>query len=517
MAAGRANGSTDAPDRPWWETRPFVAALILLSIVPLLYPPVPPLVDLLGHMGRYRVELDLATSPWLHRYWGFRWSPIGNLGVDIAILPLAKLVGLEPAVKLVVMAIPALTVAGFLWVAREVHHRLPPTALFALPFAYCHPFMFGFANYALSMAFAFLAFGLWLRLARRGKLKLRAALFVPISVVVYFTHTFGWGVLGLLCFSAEAVRQHDRGTGWVRSGINAAMHAAVMLLPVVFILAWRSGIQHGITGRWFDAKLKLLFLIWSLRDRWSWFDSASVVLALAVIVAARLLKVLTFSRNLVFSALVLFAGFLIIPYVVFSSAYADMRLIPYVIAVMLLAIRFRDDMPPRTATVLAVAGLAFYVVRIAGNTASLAIAANDQSAKLEALDHVPMGSRVVSLVGNGCGNPWPLPRNTHLPAMVIVRRHGFSNDQWVTEGINLLSLRYRGAGHFTADPSQIVWQPRCEKMYWNQQRAFAAIPPGGFDYLWLIDMPPVDPRYLAGMEVVWSGRGSKLYRIRPVS
>ncbi len=295
------------------------------------------------------------------------------------------------------------------------------------------------------------------------------------------------------------------------------MHAAVMLLPVVFILAWRSGIQHGITGRWFDAKLKLLFLIWSLRDRWSWFDSASVVLALAVIVAARLLKVLTFSRNLVFSALVLFAGFLIIPYVVFSSAYADMRLIPYVIAVMLLAIRFRDDMPPRTATILAVAGLAFYVVRIAGNTASLAIAANDQSAKLEALDHVPMGSRVVSLVGNGCGNPWPLPRNTHLPAMVIVRRHGFSNDQWVTEGINLLSLRYRGAGHFTADPSQIVWQPRCEKMYWNQQRAFAAIPPGGFDYLWLIDMPPVDPRYLAGMEVVWSGRGSKLYRIRPVS
>ena len=38
--------------RPWWETRWFVAAMVILAAVPLLYPPIPPLVDLLGHMGR---------------------------------------------------------------------------------------------------------------------------------------------------------------------------------------------------------------------------------------------------------------------------------------------------------------------------------------------------------------------------------------------------------------------------------------------------------------------------------
>ncbi len=68
------------------------------------------------------------------------------------------------------------------------------------------------------MALAFLAFGLWLRLGRTGKLKLRAILFVPISIVVFFAHTFGWGALGLMCFSAEAVRQHDKGRGWFLSG-----------------------------------------------------------------------------------------------------------------------------------------------------------------------------------------------------------------------------------------------------------------------------------------------------------
>ena len=69
--------------RPWWETRWFVVAMILVSAIPLLYPSNPPLVDLFGHMGRYRVELDLATSPWLKDYYEFHWAAIGNLGVDI--------------------------------------------------------------------------------------------------------------------------------------------------------------------------------------------------------------------------------------------------------------------------------------------------------------------------------------------------------------------------------------------------------------------------------------------------
>src|SRR5687767_4600225 len=95
-----------APDHRWWEQRWFVWLLILIAAIPLLYPTVPPLVDLPGHMGRYRVQLDLSTSPWLSRYYGFHWAPIGNLGVDLLIWPLGKLIGLEPAVKLVVLAIP---------------------------------------------------------------------------------------------------------------------------------------------------------------------------------------------------------------------------------------------------------------------------------------------------------------------------------------------------------------------------------------------------------------------------
>src|SRR5687768_4317560 len=293
-----APSQSGTSSRPWWETRPFVAALILLSAVPFLYPTIPPLVDLLGHMGRYRVQLDVDTSPWLARYYGFTWAAIGNLGVDLLMVPLGKLLGLEPAVKLIVLAIPPMTVAGFLWVAREVHGRLPPTALFALPFAYSHPFMFGFVNFALSVALAFLAFGLWLRLARLDRLKLRAILFVPISFIVFFAHTFGWGMLGLMAFSAEAVRQHDRGIGWLKAGFKAAAHAIVMALPVLVIISWRGQVKGPLYHDWFDLQTKLEAIVSVFRDRWLALDIVSLLVVVAVIVFALANRRLAMSRNL---------------------------------------------------------------------------------------------------------------------------------------------------------------------------------------------------------------------------
>ena len=112
-----ANGALET--RPWWELRFCLALVILATMLPLLYPTIPPLVDLFGHMGRYRVELDLNQSSWLQLYYNYHWAAIGNLGVDLLIIPLGKLLGLEPAVKLIVVLIPPITAAGFLWVAAR--------------------------------------------------------------------------------------------------------------------------------------------------------------------------------------------------------------------------------------------------------------------------------------------------------------------------------------------------------------------------------------------------------------
>jgi hypothetical protein len=500
--------------RPWWESRVVLALVIFAAAVPLLYPAIPPLVDLPGHMGRYRVELDLANSPWLQQYFNYHWAAIGNLGVDLAVMGLGPIIGLEPAVKVIVLAIPTLTAAGFLWVAREVHGRIPPTTYFAIPFIYGHPFLFGFVNFALSMALAFLAFGLWLRLGRLGRTRLRSVLFAPISVAVFFAHTYGWGVLGLLCFSAEAVRQHDRGIGWRSAGINAAVQASVMALPILITIIWRSEAHGGSTGDWFDLEAKLLWVKTALRDRWSAFDLASVAVAGVVLAEALRNRHLTFSRNLAFSGLVLVAAFLLIPRIVFGSAYADMRLVPYAIAVLLLAIRFRGETTRRLGMALAVLALAYAGIRLGSNTISLAMAANDQQDKLQALGYMPEGSRVAGIYELPCGVQWALPRNSHLGSMVIVRRHGFSNDQWVMEGLNLLDLKYWKAGRFTADPSNIVRPDVCpDRIHRTIDAALAELPRDAFDFVWMLDVASYDPKLTTGMQPVWRNGRSILYRL----
>jgi hypothetical protein len=517
MGVGAASVvEVDAEVRPWWETRLCLTLVVLATMLPLVYPPVPPLVDLLGHMGRYRVELDLHHSPWLQQYYDYHWAAIGNLGVDLLIIPLGKLFGLELVVKLIVLTIPPLTAIGMLWVSREVHGRISPTAFFALPFIYGFPFMLGFVNFTLSVALAFIACGLWLRLSRLERQALRAWLFVPISLIVFFCHVYGWGLLGLMCFSAEAVSLHDRGRSWWRAGIDAALHTSVMALPLLVMLVWRSETHGGETSGWFDWNLKWRWIYAALRDRWGFFDMASLAFVGLIFIYGMASPKMTLSRKLAFVAIVLAASFVTLPRIISGSAYADMRFVPFVFAVALLAVRPCGPTDARTGQFLAILGLLFFVGRIAANTASLASAARDQSAKLQAIDFMPRGARVASFYELPESEPWSLPRDSHLGAFVIVRREGFSNEQWVMEGVNLLDLKYRTPGGFDTEPSEIVRPAKADdRLYRTIEEALAQVPRDRFDYIWLINSQNFDPALVRGMTPVWRGPGTVLYRIRP--
>jgi len=179
-----------------------------------------------------------------------------------------------------------------------------------------------------------------------------------------------------------------------------------------------------------------------------------------------------------------------------------------------LAIRFRKDTHLPTARGIAVIGVAVLLIRLAGVTWSMAIAADDQNGKLEALDRLPRGAKVVSLIGRECGREWAVPRNSHLPGMIMARREGFSNDQWQIDGVNLMKVTYYDAGVFRKDPSQMVFPEWCGgKRRWTVNRALAAIPRDKFDYVWMVDVPAFNPDLTRGMTPIWRGKGSMLYRI----
>ena len=482
----------------WWNRRSVLVACVLLALVPLLLPTIPPLVDVPGHMGRYAVQLDPVP---FRDWYAFHWQLIGNLGVDLLIEPMGRLFGVELGTKLIVMAIPALAVAGLLWIAREVHGRVPPTAFFALPLMWGHPFVFGFVNFSLAMAMALLGFALWLRMARTGRAKWRPYVFLPLACVVWTAHTFGWGLLGLLCFSAETIRQRDTGKSWIASIVAATLACLPMALPLVPMLVWRSS-ATDMTGDWFDWGTKSLWILTTLRDRWQGFDLLSLGVVVGVVIVALRSPVLTFSRNLAVSALVLLAVYVLLPRIIFGSAYADMRLTPYLFAVAIIAVRPKPEASAKFLGAFAAIGIAFFAARIGAHTASMGIASARYGKALVALDHIPR-------------HEWSTNRMEHLSALVMVRRQGFSNDQWDVSGANLMTITKADAPAFAVDPSQLVVARSCGRAapWMTPDEALAKLPRAAFDYVWLIDPPLYDVRLTAGMTPVWRDGSDVLYRI----
>jgi hypothetical protein len=498
----------------FWESRTFLVLFVLASALPLLWPDVPPLVDLPGHMGRYRVQLDIGSDPELARYFSFQWALIGNLGVDLLVVPLSMLVGLETAVKLIVLAIPPLTVTGFLWLSREVHGRVSPTAYFAAPFAYAYPFIFGFVNFALSIALAFLALALWLRLGRLSRLRFRAALFVLVACFVWITHAFGWGVLGLLAFAAETVRQRDDGHSLPRALASAALHCLALALPLVPMLLWRAGDVGGITGDWFNVQAKLDSLFIVLRDRWLWWDALSVAAVVVAIFVAIRSPRMAMSRGLAAGALVLALVFLLLPRNLFGSALADMRLAPYLFAMALLAARPGHWGDIKFVRGLALTAILFAGLRIAGNTVSFALYDREWDRELAALDHVPRDARIVAFTGRPCDEAWKRSRLEHLPGLALARGAGFANDQFRLAGAQLLSVHYSEAGDFASDPTHVVMPDGCRNYdLFTVSEALARLPRPAFDYVWLIDPPAYDPALVRGLQPVWASGTSRLFRV----
>jgi hypothetical protein len=244
------------------------------------------------------------------------------------------------------------------------------------------------------------------------------------------------------------------------------------------------------------------------------FDLVTLGIVVALLLRALRSPRIAFSRNLAASAIFLTIVFLMLPRIIFGSAYADMRLVPYLFAVFVIAIRLREQASARFANIIAAVALLFVGVRLAAVTLSFWLYDRSYAQELAALEHVPPGARLASFVGRNCREPWRHSRFEHLPALATVRRHAFSNDQWTMAGAQLLSVDYPPGGRFVRDPSQIVTPVRCPREAWlTIEETLRTLPRTGFDYVWLIRPPPFNPELTQGMEPVWQNGTSTLYRI----
>ncbi|MFW2831174.1 hypothetical protein [Sphingomonas sp. ID0503] len=497
----------------WWERRGVLATLVLLTIVPLLWPAIPPLTDLPAHMGRWHISMVAGQGGPLDRYYGFRWALVGNLGLDILAPALAHLIGIEAATKALVMLIPPLTAAGLLWTAREVHGRVPPTALFALPLVYAWPFQYGFVNFTLAQGLAFIGFGAWLRLGRQGRIRLRTALAVPFACALWVCHMFGWGMFGLMVLGAELAARRRAGLAWPAALLRAGTACLPLAVPLLFMaVAPKAG---GVPLQMMNPLSKLNWMLSILRDSSAGIDLASVLLLFGALYIARRDQRLGFDSMVSWPAWLALAVFLVLPWRLLGGAYVDMRMAPAIVALALIAIR-----PPaewRMARVIGALALGFFLFRIALGTASFAAHDGEWRRELAGVDAIPRGSAVLVLTAEKC-NAWADDRIEHLGGMAIVRRDAFVNGQWALAGQQLLTIRHNAAEPFAGDMSQVIYVGTCAKRMQEKEhrpdfdQAIAQFPRSAFDYVWTVGFP-AGAAHAPDLSLVWKNAGSALYRV----
>jgi len=514
--------NAELTERPaWWTRWPFVLGALLLVALPLLWPSLPPLIDLPSHVGSYHLARSLPASATLSQWYEFHWQLLGNLGMELLVVPLSQAVGVELATKLLVILVVLLTAAGMLWIAREIHGALPPTAALALPLVYGYPLHFGFLNYCLSMALMLLAFALWLHLGRRGWIAGRALLFAAIAPVVWVAHAIGWALLAVACAGSELHRQLAGGARWpaalARAALaRAALACATLATPVLLMAAMP---RHGAASAsgWLLLPELAKWLVTLFRDRWIAVDLATAAVFFALLaVAASGRAGLRLERRLVVPALAVFAVFVLAPQSINDSGFVNGRIAPYALALLALAITVAPGASHRHRHGVALAAAAFLVVRIASTTASLALYSASWDANLKALDHIAPGSRIVAFSPVPCGHGlanWFTPRVYHLPSLAIVRKDAFANTEWQIDGLQLLHVKYAAARPFDGDPSQTITLGCDVPGFRRYDVALATFPRQAFDMLWLLEIPRAQWPREPGLELVWADGTSALFHI----
>jgi hypothetical protein len=496
----------------WWQQRWVLTALVLATALPIMMVTLPPLTDYFGHMGRYRVQLDLASSPLLQRNWDFHWALIANLGVDLLMEPLSRIFGLERSIWIIGFALPPFLAWGLLRTAKAVHGSLPATALAVLPFATAFPYQYGFVNFWLGLGLAFHIFAFWVGVDNRRFS--HALAFGLASLCLWVCHIYAWAVLCVLVGCFELYRGWQKGERNLFKLISLGVARSwPFMLPFALMIAWSTATAGTTTFGWFRWTYKLVSFFSALRDQNAWIDCGVVVGALMLFCFGLRGQRGRVHPALALATLVLFLCAVILPYQLLGSCYADSRMWPVVLMVAILSVRI-EPMSSKTAQTIALIAATVFLVRVGFATVGYAQYERANAQHLKALNYIPMGSRVAILARSPCTPRWRLLRIENLGSVALLRRDAFVNAQWVAPGAQLLTPLGAIGTPYNAAPSHIVVGDDCDSdMHKEFGREIIKMPRDRFDFVWLFDVGTTPPPSFPGLGLLYADDRTMLFRI----
>lgn len=376
------------------------AMLAAVSFLPVLLTPIPAMVDYPNHLARMSI-LSQNGTPGANPYYEVAWAFYPNLGMDLLVPQLARLMSVENATRLFLLLSQLLIVAGALLLERVRKGYVHLAGFAGLAFLYCLPFSWGFVNFEFGLGLALSGIAFYLMLAE-SSWPLRFAANAGFVAALYAAHFFSLGIYGATLGLYELWRIYHRRIAYS----VAAARLGALALPALVLF----GIMHMSAGSigsegtsWFLAFKP----IWPLRIMNGYNLTVSAATGLALMISlffAARRGVLKLEPAGIWLATGFALLYLVIPSKLFGTSFVDLRMIPA--AALILPAFCSLSLPSRALRMAALAAISgITLVNLAVVLSVWLPYRADYAAIVESFHKIDRGSRV--LVGSTDDNGDP--------------------------------------------------------------------------------------------------------------
>lgn len=443
--AGQQPVSSPAPatvhQREWSAVQGVAVFLVflLISIIPLLTHPLPPLEDYANHVSRMYVITDGGRTPALAKYYEIDWELLPNLMMDLIVPFFARYVNVYLASQLFTISTFVLIMSGTFALNRALFKQWSVLPLVAFPLLYNYVFLVGVMNYFFGIGLALWGLAAWITLRRRPW-PARYIVSALFGVALFFCHLFSLGVygLGLLAFEIWFAVSEERAALWLRAVRFCC--AGLPFLPLLPLLTGSSTWSHARDWEW-DSLGKVDGLIYAVE---TYSDIVAFVLSACVAVAAVWAtrhKILKFHPFLIPLLITGGAIYMIMPRVLFASYLADQRL-PIAIIFMIVAC-FRIELRQEFIRRLFLLGtMALLGARVAEVDIAWANSSDATIEMKESMRRIQKGSKIlVAYTDSNMPNEVAHLGLVHAATLAIMERSALITTAFTTKGKQIMHVR----------------------------------------------------------------------------
>ena len=342
------------PLRPLHAVLAFLL-IAALSILPLAFVTIPPMVDYPNHLARCSVLASLPQNPSLQSMYEPRDALLPNMAMDAVVVPLAHFMSVVAAGKVFCALVLLVMLSGGVVLSFALSRKITVWSFAPALFLFNHIFTFGFVNYLFGVGVLLWGLAAWTEMREKPRVA-RLAVGAIFALVLFFSHLVAMALFGCALAGFEIARWIDV-SGRRPKALATSVVEVGSLFILPFLLLLRSP-THSEASAYHSSSLgdKLDTVLGLLRIDPNRADIFYSLIVLAAIIALIYSKAIQIEPRMRFVVAAVTAAFVLLPESFATCGCVDIR-IPVVIS-FLLAAGTQIRLPDLTVARFAVAALA---------------------------------------------------------------------------------------------------------------------------------------------------------------